>query len=267
MSNKKRRKTPPPPVVVEKQTRSAVRLLTILAALLFGAALVVVYAKYNPTEAGIKDYFDRYLSGEQPTGDPALDEMLAEEAAKEDPGIMKKIFGPDLVSPEEAASFEELFNQESTAIHDDLIEDAEFHSEQIECLVKAIYFEAAKEPELGKRWVFDVITNRVKQQYRGKQTYCDVIYDYRQFSFANLTKDRVPDNNRFLIESRDVVLDLYGDPDHRDITCGATHYLNVEEATDLSWYKQALEGTSPEGLTVLAKVGNHTFLGPEGGCN
>lgn len=258
---KRKKSSTPPPVVTKVQRKSAMVLLAFLGSCLLIAVLFVGYAKMNEADAGWREYIDSLFETDD-IDTPVVDSGIPGEVM-----AMLELLRPELVTAEEAATLEDLFNEETQAIHDDLIEDAEFHSDQIDCLIKAVYFEAAKEPALGKRWIFDVINNRVKQQYRGMQTYCDVIYDHKQFSFANLTRDLVPDNNRFLIESRNIVLELYGNPNHRDITCGATHYLNVAIATDLSWYEQALDGTSPEGLTVLAKVGNHTFLGPEDGCN
>ena len=258
---KRKQSSAPPPVVTKVQRKSAKVLLAFLGSCLLLTILAVVYAKVNPADAGYRAFLDNLFKTDD-IDTPVVDSGITDEIVR-----MIELLQPEPVTAEEAVTLEELFNKETQAIHDDLIEDAEFHAEQIECLVKALYFEAAREPELGKRWIFDVIMNRTKLQWRGMQTYCDVIYDHKQFSFANLTKDRVPDNNRFLMESRDIVLELYGNPNHRDITCGATHYLNVDIATDLSWYEQALTGTSPEGLTILAKVGNHTFLGKEGNCN
>lgn len=225
---------------VEKSPHKARdKVLIVVAAVILGA----LFLHSKPANAGILDFFSKVY-------DTPVEERFV-----------------DTVSDVEAAAFEALFEETITEIRDELHADAEFHAQQVDCLVKAIYFEAAKEPQIGKVWVYDVINNRVKNQYRGKTTHCEVIYDYKQFSFANLTKDRVPDNNRYLKESRRIVEELYGNPDHRDITCGATHYLNIEMSTDLSWYNSAIAGTSPEGLTVLAKVGNHTFLGPEDGCH
>lgn len=235
-----------PPVVAPGDSKKVHRRLQLLVITFLLTSVMVIWAEINRANA---------------------DEALEVDFRTKVMSFTDSLFGQPLITPEEASAFEDLFNNEMRVVHNDMITEAEYHAQQIDCLVKAIYFEAAKEPELGKMWVYHVINNRVKQQYRGMTTYCDVIYDHKQFSFANLTRDRVPDNNRFLKESVDVVLKLYGDPDLKDITCGATHYLNVEKATDLSWYRQALAGTSPEGLTILAKVGQHTFLGPEGSCN
>lgn len=256
MSKTKRRKTPPPPtVVVEKQKRSAVRLLAILAVLLLGAVLTVVYAKYNPADAGIREYIDRYLSGEQSTGDEVLDQMIAEEKVEK------------FISAEDAVILEDLFKEEVQAITDDLHEDADYHAQQIECLIKAVFFEAGTESDMGKRWVFDVINNRLKQQWNGKQTYCDIIYDRKQFSFANAGDRPLPEHGHNLVRSRQVVLELYGNPNHRDVTCGADHYINPDIATDLSWYEAARDGTDPTGRTILAKVGKHVFVGLPDNCN
>lgn len=256
MRKMKRRKTPPPPTVVSpRQRNAAVTLLSILGILAAIAAGIVLYAKATPAEAGIQEYIERFLSGEKSTGDPALDEMITEKKVEK------------FISPEDAVILEDLFEEEVQAISDDLHEDADYHAQQIECLIKAVFFEAGTESDMGKRWVFDVINNRLKQQWNGKTTYCDVIYDRYQFSFANAGDRPLPEHGHNLVRSRQVVLELYGNPDHRDATCGADHYINPDIATDLSWYEAAKNGTDPTGRTILAKVGKHVFIGLPDNCN
>lgn len=63
------------------------------------------------------------------------------------------------------------------------------YKQQLECLARAIYFEARGEPERGQEAVALVIINRTKSAYY-PDTVCDVVYqnDHRrnacQFSFA-----------------------------------------------------------------------------------
>ncbi len=69
------------------------------------------------------------------------------------------------------------------------------YKKEIECLAKAIYFEARGEPKAGQKAVARVILNRVDSEYY-PDTVCDVVYqnDHMknacQFSFAC---DNIPD--------------------------------------------------------------------------
>ena len=136
---------------------------------------------------------------------------------------------------------------------------------EFECMVTAIYFEARGEPPLGQRWVFDVIRNRAALNYRGQSTWCDVVYDRWQFSFANADNSIRPREGRTLERIRARVHDWMYDP--TDVTCGATHYLRYDIAWKIRWSIQALQGRSDENLVPLAIIGDHWFFGPKQECS
>lgn len=165
------------------------------------------------------------------------------------------------VSDEQARKMEEELEEASEDIGEDLMTDAVYDHTQIDCLIRALVFEAGGETRLGKLWVLGVIENRTKLQYRGKVTQCAVIFDRKQFSFANINPGRVPKYSADLIESVQLAAEFYKS-DRRDITDCATHYVRTDHVSNTKWAEQAMEGTSPEGLRLKAIIGNHSFFGP-----
>lgn len=172
------------------------------------------------------------------------------------------------VNDETLVTLESMFFEEIHHTREQIMDYATDDSQEVECLITAIFFEAGGEPELGKRWVFDVIDNRRKLGYRGKASFCEVIYDRWQFSFANMNPDRVPNYSRDLIDTKELVLEMYYDWEREDQTGCSTHYLayNIVDPMDVTWARQALEGNSPEDLVWKATIGEHMFFGPSGGC-
>lgn len=144
-------------------------------------------------------------------------------------------------------------------------------TDDFECVVTAIWFEARGEPVIGQRWVFEVIRNRAELGYRGQSNYCDVIYDPKQFSYANRDSSirPVPKNSTeeaILSGIRARVFQwMYVDAPI-DISCGATHYLRYDIAWKVRWSRQALNRNSDEGLLPIAVIGDHWFFGPFTQC-
>lgn len=58
---------------------------------------------------------------------------------------------------------------------------------QMKCLREALWFEARGEPEIGIRAVAAVIKNRVESK-KYPSTYCNVIKQYKQFSYVHERK-------------------------------------------------------------------------------
>lgn len=165
---------------------------------------------------------------------------------------------------ETSDKLEFIFEEETAKKSAEIEQQASFDAAQVECQVRNLVFEAGGEPEIGQRWVYDVVRNRTLAQYRGNDTMCETIFDPKQFSWANLNPDRVPGYTADLLFAQELVSSLYFDPNHRDITCGATHYLKKDIMWDVSWSREALQGKSSEGLVLLAIIGKHAFFGKEG---
>lgn len=208
-----------------------------------------------PEEVSVFDRVSDFFGTKKNELSAKVDETV--EQAKVDLGMK--------VSKEDAASMESQFDKKSDEVLEDLLVQATIDHAQADCLIRALVFEAGGEPRLGKLWVLSVIQNRVDLNYRGKTTHCEVVFDNKQFSFANVNPDRVPDYTRDLVESTEVVVKayIYGYRHISDVTDCATHYVRTDWIDDTEWAVAALEGKSPpnEPLELKGVVGNHTFFG------
>jgi len=110
------------------------------------------------------------------------------------------------------------------------------NSEELECMTKNIYFEAAVEGTAGKLAVAQVTMNRVKSDYY-PNTVCKVITQGRHYKNGFPVKDRCqfswycdgkldvpPTSGSLWKDSREVARYVLSTPDLMDITDGATHY-------------------------------------------
>ena len=110
------------------------------------------------------------------------------------------------------------------------------NSEELECMSKNIYFEAAMESTAGKLAVAQVTMNRVNSS-RYPNTVCKVITQGRHYKNGFPVKDRcqfswycdgkldVPHiKSSMWKESQEVAKYVLSTPDLMDITDGATHY-------------------------------------------
>ena len=107
--------------------------------------------------------------------------------------------------------------------------------QELECMSKNIYFEAALESTAGKLAVAQVTLNRVKSQYY-PNTVCTVVYqgkhhqngfpvrDRCQFSWYCDGKHDEPNKGKMWKESKDVATYALTNTKMLDITDGATHY-------------------------------------------
>ena len=108
--------------------------------------------------------------------------------------------------------------------------------EELECMTKNIYFEAAVESTAGKLAVAQVTMNRVRSQHY-PNTVCKVITqgihykngfpvrDRCQFSwYCDGKHDEPPTRGSMWKESQEVAKYILTTPDLIDITDGATHY-------------------------------------------
>jgi len=107
--------------------------------------------------------------------------------------------------------------------------------EELECMSKNIYFEAALESTAGKLAVAQVTINRVNSK-RYPNTVCKVVYQGRHYKSGLPVKDRcqfswycdgkldVPHTGAMWRESSEIAVYVLSTPDLKDITDGATHY-------------------------------------------
>ena len=108
--------------------------------------------------------------------------------------------------------------------------------EELECMSKNIYFEAAMESTAGKLAVAQVTMNRVNSE-RYPNTICAVVYQGRHYKSGLPVKNRCqfswycdgkldvpPTGGSMWKDSREVARYVLSTPDLMDITDGATHY-------------------------------------------
>ena len=110
------------------------------------------------------------------------------------------------------------------------------NSEELECMSKNIYFEAAMESTAGKLAVAQVTMNRVNSS-RYPNTVCKVITQGRHYKNGFPVKDRCqfswycdgkldvpPTTGSMWKQSQEIAEYVLSTPDLKDITDGATHY-------------------------------------------
>lgn len=124
--------------------------------------------------------------------------------------------------------------------------DTEQYAKELNCLAKNIYFESRGETELGKLAVAQVTLNRVKHPSRFKETICDVVYEYKQFSWTLKQRREILDKAAWEAAVKTARLALSGQ--HALTGFKATHFHTRQVKP--SWRKD---------YKVVTVIGNHIF--------
>tara|TARA_B100001996_G_scaffold312400_1_gene254529 strand:- start:2374 stop:2979 length:606 start_codon:yes stop_codon:yes gene_type:complete len=139
---------------------------------------------------------------------------------------------------------------------------------ELECMAKNIYFEAAVESTAGKMAVAQVTMNRVKS-HRYPDTICEVVYEGRhhasghpkrdqcQFSWYCDGKGDEPRETPAWRDSLEVAEYVIKTPSALDITDGATHY-HADYIDTPRWAYQK---------DKLVKIDTHIFYKKRGNFN
>lgn len=179
--------------------------------------------------------------------------------------VLRNVIDPPFQESEiDIIATETVIDANAEKLRDEQVHKTEEDVKQIDCLIRNVLFESGGEPTIGQLWVLDVVRNRTLMQYRGNKTYCETVFDPKQFSWTNEDPDREPPLTADLLVITELVKAWYYDQNHKDRTCGATHYLRADWIWKTRWAQQAIDGTSPEGLTLLAVIGEHAFFGKQG---
>lgn len=121
-------------------------------------------------------------------------------------------------------------------------------AKQVECMAKAIYFEAGNEPVTGRIAVAKVVLNRMNSGYY-PQNVCGVVYqrNYQaagcQFTWACRKDNRIASKEMY--EEAVVIAESVMMGFHTDISMGATSFNN--------------RPFRDKRLAQTAKIGNHYF--------
>ena len=124
--------------------------------------------------------------------------------------------------------------------------EAQPYAEQAKCLADNLHYEARGESLAGIRAVANVVLNRVKSK-RWPNTICKVVYQYKQFSWANKQQARHPLNVAYTQHVQNVVSRAIAGK-LKDNTRGATHYHTL--AVRPGWRKR---------LVRIKTIGFHVF--------
>ena len=131
------------------------------------------------------------------------------------------------------------------------------YQKEMDCLAKAIYFEARGEPVKGQQLVAQVVLNRVDSEYY-PDTICDVVYQNDhlknacQFSFAcDDVPDRIDEAAAYRLAKKIAITSFRCDRTCRRLRSGigsSTHYH--ADWVQPSWSQK---------LEKMGKVGSHIF--------
>ena len=119
-------------------------------------------------------------------------------------------------------------------------------SQQINCMAKNIYYEAANEPYEGKLAVAQVTMNRT-QSPQFPKTVCGVVYQKGQFSWVD--EKRYPIKSKYAWEECMIVA-------RKALT---EHKLHDTIYKTNSMYYHNTSVNPPWKLKYVAKIGNHMF--------
>jgi spore germination cell wall hydrolase CwlJ-like protein len=123
----------------------------------------------------------------------------------------------------------------------------------VKCLADNLYHEARGEGKHGMIAIANVTINRVKHDKFGNDV-CSVVYKPNAFSWVNQLKPlqsmiSIQDEQAYLEAKKIAHKALQGDL--KDITGGATHYINKREVKNLPKWTREYKKT--------AKIGQHEF--------
>ena len=135
------------------------------------------------------------------------------------------------------------FDNETTG----LPEKKSISTEDIDCLARNIYFEAANQSEIGKLAVGLVVMNRVSSE-RYPDTICGVVNQRSQFSWVNDGKSDTPKNDRVWKESKKLA---------RDILEGKAEFIDFDDV--MHYHADYVSPKWSKKLNQVAQIDQHIF--------
>ena len=95
----------------------------------------------------------------------------------------------------------------NSTLSNEMYAEQKYTDEDLDCLARNIYFEAANQSTIGKLAVGLVVTNRVESS-RYPDTICDVVNQRSQFSWVNDGKSDTPKDDWAWKDSKKIAKDI-----------------------------------------------------------
>ena len=119
--------------------------------------------------------------------------------------------------------------------------------DDIDCLARNIYFEAANQSQIGKLAVGLVVMNRVSSK-RYPNSICDVVNQRSQFSWVNDGKSDTPKNDRAWKISQKLA---------RDILEGKAEFIDFDDVTH--YHADYVSPKWSQSMNQVAQIDQHIF--------
>lgn len=120
------------------------------------------------------------------------------------------------------------------------------------CLIENAIYESIGEGRRGMQLVTEVALNRLDNGFRNVDSFCRTVYDPYQFSWTIIDEDsRLDYSQADYLRAAQVVLSVVYDEVDRILPPNVHHYINVRDASDMSWY---------DPNKVVYRHRNHQFL-------
>jgi Cell Wall Hydrolase len=124
---------------------------------------------------------------------------------------------------------------------------------QLTCITDAIFFEAVREPPLGRQLVYHSIINRAKDPHWKANKPCSVVYQKSQYSFTllpitKLKKFKAQRAELYTLIEKEVL--TYVSKKEPIGFIGVNHYLRCDIRHRVKWWRN---------MKFLGAVGAHCF--------
>ena len=130
---------------------------------------------------------------------------------------------------------------------------SEEEQDELVCLSLNVYHETRSSTIDDMMGSVFVALKRIKEQHRGKNTACEVVWDTKQFSWTHDGASDIPREEQAWEMSQmiAVLVYFYADEGLPDPTNGANHYVRYDVVDDVEWTKKA---------EWYLRVGDHVYM-------
>ena len=125
--------------------------------------------------------------------------------------------------------------------------EQKYTDEDLDCLARNIYFEAANQSTIGKLAVGLVVTNRVESS-RYPDTICDVVNQRSQFSWVNDGKSDTPKDDWAWRDSKKLAIDILE---------GKADFIDFDHV--MHYHADYVSPRWSKSLNQVAQIDQHVF--------